>query len=58
MEGEGEGEGEIDHSGVKNLSLDFETGQRILAKVHILCQVGMSWACSWRADRGYHPLPA
>ena len=29
----------VDDTGVKHLALDFETGQRVLSQVHLLCQV-------------------
>ena len=32
-------DGDVDDAEVKHLSLDFQTGQRILSRVHILCQV-------------------
>lgn len=32
-------DGEVEDAEVKHLSLDFHTGQRILSRVHILCQV-------------------
>eukprot|EP00802_Teleaulax_amphioxeia_P016800 Tamp_16929.p1 GENE.Tamp_16929~~Tamp_16929.p1 ORF type:complete len:385 (+),score=130.45 Tamp_16929:22-1155(+) len=31
-------DGEVDDTAVKHLSLDFQSGQRILSRVHILCQ--------------------
>ena len=34
-----EEDGEVDDTAVKHLSLDFASGQRILSRVHILCQV-------------------
>ena len=38
---DGEEEEEVDDNNVKNVSLDFECGQRILAEVQIRCQVRM-----------------
>jgi hypothetical protein len=32
---------EVDDTDVKHLSLDFETGQRALSQIHLLCQVRM-----------------
>jgi hypothetical protein len=34
----------VDDTGVKHLALDFETGQRVLSQVHLLCQVSASCA--------------
>lgn len=32
-------EDDMDETSVKHLALDFETGQRVLSQVHLLCQV-------------------
>ena len=36
---EDEGVADVDDTAVSNLRLDFDSGQRILSKVHLLCQV-------------------
>ena len=36
---EDEGVADVDDTAVSNLRLDFDSGQRILSNVHLLCQV-------------------
>ena len=53
-------DGEVDDTAVKHLSLDFQSGQRILSRVHILCQVRAPAPRSRHAHRARPPraLPA
>ena len=42
---EDEGVADVDDTAVSNLRLDFDSGQRILSQVHLLCQVRLHHPC-------------